>query len=174
MTTADTQTVIREAGSETDRMHLADLARSIWEECFANILSQEQIEYMLGQFQSAEAIGRQMQQGYRYYFILCAGQPAGYFGIQPQQNGKLFLSKLYICAAVRGKGVGSAAFRFIEDLCRKQGLHTIRLTVNRYNTHAIEVYRHRGFKQVEQRATPIGQGFVMDDFILEKNLSDDL
>ena len=76
---------------------LAALAEQVWHECFARLLSREQIEYMLARFQSEEALTRQMQsEGYAYYFLRCGRENAGYFGIREDGEGRLFLSKLYI------------------------------------------------------------------------------
>ena len=47
-----------------------------------------------------------------------------------------------------------------------QGMY---LTVNKYNEHAIDVYKHYGFKIVDSVVTDIGNGFVMDDYIMYKN-----
>ncbi|HIT97555.1 MAG TPA: GNAT family N-acetyltransferase [Candidatus Merdimorpha stercoravium] len=151
---------------------LAALAEQVWHECFARLLSREQIEYMLARFQSEEALARQMQsEGYAYYFLRCGRENAGYFGIRDDGEGRLFLSKLYILRAFRGQRLSSAAFDFMEGECRRRALKAIWLTVNRHNETAIRVYLHRGFVVREEKVADIGCGFVMDDFIMEKVLS---
>ena len=42
------------------------------------------------------------------------------------------------------------------------------LTVNKYNSSSIEVYKKRGFEITDAAVTDIGSGFVMDDYIMEK------
>ena len=91
----------------------------------------------------------------------------GYAGLQ-EANGKLFLSKLYIAKENRGKKIASEAFLFIEELARKRNLKSIWLTVNRNNTHAIDVYKAKGFSIIRTQVTDIGNGFVMDDYVFEK------
>ena len=146
---------------------LAELAGSIWHEYFVRIISEEQIDYMVEKFQSAGAIAAQLQGGYEYYFIRTGGTNAGYFGIKPGDDGRLFLSKLYLSREHRGKGLSTAAFKYMENLCRDRGLKAIWLTVNRHNDHTVSVYRHRGFRVTEEKVADIGRGFVMDDFIME-------
>ena len=147
---------------------LATLANTIWHECFTTILSQEQIDYMVARFQSESAMSQQINElGYRYFFLQEGNEAVGYMGIQTTE-GKLFLSKLYLKKAYRGKGYASQAFHFLESLCKKEQLSSIWLTVNRHNNQAIEVYQHRGFQLIRAQVTDIGQGFVMDDFVLEK------
>ena len=89
-----------------------------------------------------------------------------YFGIQPQGD-RLFLSKFYILRENRGRGIFSVGIEFMKSLCREEGLTAIYLTVNRNNTHAYEVYLHTGFKVLRTEVNDIGNGFVMDDYIMQ-------
>lgn len=150
---------------------VASIARSVWNEYYSSILSKGQIDYMLGKFQSQEAIKRQMEEdGYRYYLIvnsLGGGEAVGYIGIK-EIEGKLFLSKFYILQQFRGKGFASVAFDFMEKFARDNCLSAIWLTVNKENDHSISVYRHRGFETVRVQVADIGNGYVMDDYIMEK------
>lgn len=149
---------------------LAELANEIWHEFFTIILSAEQIDYMVDKFQSYHAMKDQMKnQGYYYYLIQQEGKNLGYFAVRYDEE-KVFLSKLYLHKSARGKGISSLAFEMIEKLTRDAGKKSIWLTVNKYNDHTIEVYKHRGFKTIRAEATDIGQGYVMDDYIMEKEL----
>ena len=65
------------------------LARDIWNEHYVNIIGQEQVDYMLGRFQSAEAISRQLADGYDYYLVTFDGSPAGYFALSPLSSEKI-------------------------------------------------------------------------------------
>jgi ribosomal protein S18 acetylase RimI-like enzyme len=44
------------------------------------------------------------------------------------------------------------------------------LTVNRYNDATIAVYEKKGFRTVRTQVADIGNGFVMDDYIMEKEI----
>lgn len=148
--------------------HLADLASAIWNEHFPPIIGQDQVDYMVCRFQSESAITRQIRsEGYRYYFIPYDGKSVGYFAIRPEPDA-LFLSKIYILREFRGRGLARAAFAYIESQCRFMDLPRIRLTVNRGNTHAMEIYRKIGFSIERTQVVDIGGGFVMDDFVMEK------
>jgi ribosomal protein S18 acetylase RimI-like enzyme len=147
---------------------LADLASAIWNEHFPTIIGQEQVDYMVCRFQSESAITKQIRcEGYRYYFIASDGKNVGYFAIRPDPDA-LFLSKIYILRDYRGHGLARASFGFIEDQCRLMKLPRIRLTVNRGNTHTVDIYRKIGFSIVRNQVVDIGGGFVMDDFVMEK------
>ncbi len=154
---------------EKDLPALAAMASQVWHEFFPCILSLGQIDYMVEKFQSEQAMARQIQNGYSYYFIQAEDARVGYIGIQPK-DGKLFLSKLYLLKDYRGKGYAGKAFAFLEDLCREKGLNSIWLTVNRHNDHAVDVYRSKGFAVVREEKTDIGSGYFMDDYIMELTL----
>lgn len=155
-----------------DMPRLAELASRVWNEYFPCILTEEQIDYMVEKFQSLPAMTDQVEhQGYEYYFLCDGGEPVGYMGIQPQED-KLFLSKLYLTKENRGKGYSSQAFSFLEEYSLKNGKKAIWLTVNKYNDHSIDVYRHRGFQTVRSQISDIGNGYVMDDYVMEKEIRD--
>lgn len=147
---------------------LAKLADEIWHEYFTKILTLSQIDYMVEKFQSVPAIMDQItNQGYKYYIIRNAETDIGYMGYKYEDN-KLFLSKLYIKRKNRGMGYASQAFIFLEDECKKNNLVAIWLTVNRFNENTIQVYEKKGFSKVRTQVLDIGNGFVMDDYIMEK------
>lgn len=156
--------------TEKEIQKLAVLASAIWHEAFNDILCPEQIDYMIEKFQSFGAIKTAIDKdNYEYFFISDETGIAGYTGIQ-QKDDKLFLSKIYIAKEKRGQKLASKAFDFIETLARKRNLKSIWLTVNRNNIHAIEVYKSKGFSIIRTQVTDIGNGFVMDDYVFEKNI----
>ena len=149
---------------------LADTATIIWHEAFKNIITLAQIDYMIEKFQSFNALSEAINKNnYNYYLIKSDNVVMGYTGLH-EEEGKLFLSKLYILKEYRGKQVASKAFDFIENLAKNKNLKSVWLTVNRNNNHAIEVYKHKGFIVTRTQVADIGNGFVMDDYIFEKQL----
>ena len=149
---------------------LASVANIVWHDAFKEILTIEQIEYMIEKFQSFNALSEAINENnYEYYFIKSDNNVAGYTGIKAE-NDKLFLSKLYILKEYRGKQIATKAFNFIETLAKERNLKSVWLTVNRNNNHAIDVYKHRGFIVTRTQVADIGNGFVMDDYIFEKQL----
>lgn len=150
---------------------VARIAEPIWHETYDGITGPAATRYMVEQFQSVPAIRRQLaQEGYVYYLMLLDGEAAGFIGLVPHKEGKMFLSKLYVSEKYRGHGLPRAAFDFIADLCALEGLDKIYLTVNKGNRHAIDVYKHFGFYEIDAVVTDIGCGYVMDDYILQKDV----
>lgn len=145
------------------------LAEEIWNEHFTPIIGKAQVDYMLGQFQSKLAIREQINNGFLYFLIKSNDNYIGYFGMQLNKD-HLLLSKLYIRAAGRGTGFGRKAITFIEKLAIEQGASKISLTVNKYNAGTIAAYKKLGFQITGSMVQDIGDGFVMDDYRMEKSV----
>lgn len=161
----------REYTEDEDIERLALLADEIWHECFPDIISDQQIDYMVEKFQSAEAMKRQIsEEDYRYFAVEIDGSPVGYYGVAPYDDNTLFLSKLYLHEKWRGKGLARLMYKEIRKIARSQGREFIRLTVNKNNVHAINVYKHMGMIVIDEQCTDIGEGFVMDDYVFGRML----
>lgn len=155
--------------SVEDAAQVSRLAHEIWNDHFVPIIGQKQVDYMLHKFQSVGAITRQLSEGYEYYLTVCSGDAVGYFAVVPQPSeSRLMLSKFYMKKSMRGQGYGKAVLGFVERLCRSRQLQTIWLTVNRHNDSSIAWYEHAGFTSVVTVVQDIGEGYVMDDFRMEK------
>ncbi len=158
---------IEKVSNQSQIETVAGLAGEIWNQHFIPIIGKAQVDYMLEKFQSKKAISEQIEEGYSYYLIKADGDYVGYMGICPKED-ELFLSKLYIRASQRGKGHGRKAIEFLEDLTREKGLGKITLTVNKNNTDSIRAYEKFGFTNLRAFVQDIGNGFVMDDYKMEK------
>ena len=148
---------------------IAGLAKNIWNEHFIPIIGKAQVDYMLDKFQSKKVIAEQIENGFLYYLIKHNNDYIGYIGVLAKQN-QLFLSKLYITSAERGKGHGRKAVDFLEKLAIEKGLGKITLTVNKNNSATIKIYKKLGFENRGSIVQDIGKNFVMDDYIMEKSV----
>ena len=96
---------IRKAETNEDLQEIAALADVIWHEHFTPIIGKEQVEYMLSRFQSYPALQDQVLTGYEYYRLLGNRKLCGYMAIRQDQDGRMFLSKLYIAKQYRGRQI---------------------------------------------------------------------
>jgi len=145
------------------------LADEIWREHYQPILGLTQVEYMLKNLQSKEAISNQIQEGYLYYLLQSLAGWLGYLAVTVKDR-ELFLSKLYLLRQYRNKGYGRQAVNFIEGLAKLKGLKKISLTVNKHNASSIEAYRKFGFLISGAQVQDIGNGFSMDDYLMCKEV----
>ena len=156
------------AVNDEDLKVVESLANIVWKEAYEGVVSSEQIEYMLDRYQSLPALQKQLKDGYRYDVMAIAGWAIGYCGyVALPDQGHVFLSKLYLIDECRGRGHSRMFLDSVIAYARSQNLGRIRLTVNRDNTDAIEVYNHLGFKVIEDVDTDIGSGFFMNDHVME-------
>jgi ribosomal protein S18 acetylase RimI-like enzyme len=145
----------------------AELAKGIWTEHFTAIIGADQVAYMLDNIQSANAITDQIQnRGYVYYLIEEGQQAIGYCAIV-QEEDALFLSKLYIQKAMRGRGVARKTVDFLKTIAVERNIGRIWLTVNKGNAGPIAAYEKLGFVNTGSVVQDIGGGFVMDDYKME-------
>lgn len=148
---------------------LSAVADDIWHEYFTPILGTAQVDYMLEKFLSPDALIEQINNGYEYFVFSYEYTFAGFAGIK-EEDGKLFLSKLYVHKDFRGKKIGSYMFSKFIEICKMRELKSIWLTCNRNNTDTLAIYEHLGFQKIREEKADIGNGFYMDDFILEYEL----
>ena len=150
---------------------IAGLAGGIWREHYIPILGRAQVDYMLDKFQSPEAICDQIRGGHLYFLIRSGNMDIGYFCVHSgEMPGEFCLSKLYIKKQARGKKAGKHAQEYIEGLARGRGFGKIVLFVNKQNTGAIRIYQKMGYRITDPVVRDIGNGFVMDDYRMEKVL----
>lgn len=145
---------------------LSAVADDIWHQHFTPIIGEAQVDYMLEKFLSPEALVEQINSGYEYFLFSYEYTFAGFAGIHEEDNN-LFLSKLYVHKDFRGKGIASYMFQKFIEICKMRELKKIWLTCNRHNTNTLAIYEHLGFKKVREQVADIGNGFVMDDYIME-------
>lgn len=153
---------------------VARLAADIWHEYYITLITREQIAYMVDKYQSVPAIEEQIgREGYAYYLMQAGETAVGYMAVKPDSD-TLFLSKFYVAKEHRGQGYASQADAFLDELCEASGVNRIWLTVNRDNRSSIAVYEKKGFRIVREQVADIGNGFVMDDFVMEKERASNL
>ncbi len=164
--------LIETVSTENQIEIIVGLAGEIWNEHFTPIIGKAQVDYMLEKFQSKKVITEQIENGFLYFLIKNNTDYIGYLGVLAKDN-RLFLSKLYIISAERGKGHGRKAIAFLEKLAIDKGLSKISLTVNKNNSATIKTYIKLGFENCGSIVQDIGNNFVMDDYKMEKDIKHD-
>lgn len=160
---------IRKVQTQQDINTTEKLAIEIWNEHYLKIIGQEQVDYMLEKFQSQSAMQEQMKEGLQYYLFFFNETPVGYLGFK-EEDAHIFLSKIYVLNEFRGKKIGKKGMDFVSSYAQSKRKEGIRLTVNKYNTNSINAYKKMGFNVIDEVVADIGQGYVMDDYILLKEI----
>ena len=143
------------------------LARRIWDEAYSEILSKEQIDYMLQMMYSEEVITEELLSGTVWYLIVVNDKPCGYLSYVLAEDNSVKLSKIYIEKDFRGTSIVVDALDRVKQYAVRNGKDYVYLTVNKNNKAAIRAYEKNGFVITASVVTDIGQGFVMDDYIMK-------
>ena len=148
------------------------LAETIWPVCYKDILSVEQIDYMMDMMYSESVISQEISEGVHYSFVEVEGVIAGYLAWGPWHSveGTAKLHKLYLLSEKQGRGIGSCAIELVKEAVRSAGCSRLRLNVNRQNAHAIKCYTSNGFTMVQLENNDIGNGFFMTDYVMETKI----
>ncbi|AXE31246.1 N-acetyltransferase [Chromobacterium phragmitis] len=158
--------------AEEDFSIIAALGAEIWRKHFIGMISREQIDYMVSGRYTPEKLSRYLDAPDRWFRLLRAeGRPVGYCSYAlAEPPGEMKLEQLYLLEELRGQGLGGRMMDEVEAAARAMDCATLMLTVNRHNAEAIAVYEKRGFRVRGEVAADIGNGFVMDDYVMAKKM----
>ena len=156
--------------TENDIPQIQKIAAKTWPATYGKILSAAQIEYMLALFYSAAALKKSMK-SQDYIFAVNNEVVIGFCGIEHNFNSSPItrIHKLYILPEAQGLSLGREFIDYITEIALKKSSNKLSLNVNKYNS-AFNFYQKTGFKTVKEEIIDIGNHYVMDDFIMEKNL----
>lgn len=83
------------------------------------------------------------------FFDLVEEEPVGSLWVADRE-GDLYIYDIVVDARHRGRGLGTAALRAVEDLARKRGANGVALSVFAHNDGAIRLYERLGYEVVEK------------------------
>ena len=160
---------IKKAGTNEIPL-IRELTFRVWPQTYASILSQEQIDYMLEMMYSENSLQKQIaEDGYGFIIVYEDGNPVGFASYHEEEPRRWKLNKIYILRNQQGKGTVKYVINYIIDEIKKQNAASLFLQVNQHNK-AKTFYERLGFNEVDFINLDIGNGFFMNDFIMEKQL----
>jgi GNAT superfamily N-acetyltransferase len=162
------ETISIRPGDLDDINAIGFLAQQIWPSAYGEILNGEQLQYMLNFFYSPGSLRRQMLDDRHQFLLMEQGESAIGFASwsATEEEGVFKLHKLYVLPGVQGKGLGRSMLQFIFQTIRPEGARALQLNVNRYNK-ARQFYERMGFRVIKEEDVPIGQGYFMNDYVME-------
>lgn len=146
---------------------IQSIARTTWPTTFGNILTKEQISYMLDMMYHTGTLKQQiLNPNYHYYLI---NKDAGFAALELHYEGTSIskIHKLYIRPVHQGKGLGYQTIVQLETISRFAGDKAHILNVNKTNP-ATRFYEKSGFHRWKSEVIDIGNGYVMDDYVYRK------
>lgn len=149
---------------------LVDLASRIWHAHYPGIITPAQIEYMLEQRYRPVLVRQFLARGDIWLAARAEGVLVGFAHGHPLTGGDYKLDKLYVDLDWQRHGIGGALIRELAARVLARGYGRLVLRVNRQNQSAIDAYLKYGFTVVTIHLEDIGGGFIMDDYVMTKEL----
>jgi ribosomal protein S18 acetylase RimI-like enzyme len=162
--------VIRTADAD-DLNTIGYLAYQVWPTAYRDVLKFDELHYMLQHFYSPDALREQMLKK-NHTFLLAETEeevPVGFASFSQHSQGVFKLHKLYVLPGFQNLHVGRSLLECVIEECVDAGGEKLLLNVNR-NNKALSFYEKLDFRIIEEEDVDIGNGYVQQDYIMEKLL----
>lgn len=144
---------------------IKNLAYEIWHAHYIDIIGIEQVDYMLSKMYDAQSLVKQMEaEKHQFYLIENNNTVIGFISVSSTNHTDYFIHKFYIKQTVAAKGLGTTTLNELTALLKPK---TYTLTVNRQNYKSINFYFKNGFVINHVADFNIGNGYVMNDFVMK-------
>lgn len=144
------------------------IAREVWPIAYGKILSQQQLDYMMEMMYSVSSLQQQAASDKEFILAMENNQAVGFASYEFNFDGtsKTKIHKIYILSNQQGKGIGKILIDYILEQAQKEKQSALLLNVNKHNI-AQHFYRKIGFEIVKEEVIDIGNGYLMDDYVME-------
>jgi GNAT superfamily N-acetyltransferase len=153
-----------ELAEQTDIRSISNMAHSIWPDAYGEILSKDQIDFMLEKSYTVEGLAEGMVNGQFFYILKEDGIGKGFIALKTFGD-KLRIEKLYLMPNVQGKGFGKSLIDFAIEKAKTKGKDILELNVNR-NNPAYHFYLKQGFQVIETIDIPY-YDYVLNDYVMQ-------
>jgi ribosomal protein S18 acetylase RimI-like enzyme len=148
---------------------IRDLTFKVWPQTYSAILTREQIDYMLELIYSEASLQKQMNDNHHFIIVHEGDSPVGFASYSETKPQIYKLHKIYVIHNQQGKGTGRFVIDQIITNIKALGAKRLQLNVNR-NNKAKDFYEKLGFTAIGEEDIDIGNGYFMNDYIMEKEL----
>ena len=154
----------------TDFAAIRAVVHEVWPIAYREMITPDQISYMLEWMYSDESLHKQMKEEGCVFLVYEEGNIIrGFASFSETENTLFKLHKLYVYSTMQGKGIGKALLNDVKKRSAALGAKAIELQVNKKNV-AQHFYTKQGFTLDRELVLDIGEGFVMDDFVMRCTL----
>lgn len=151
---------------------IQQIAHDTWPATYGNIITTEQMMYMLDRMYSIAALENQVNNQQHHFIIASDGATdLGFasYELHYRQQPQTKIHKIYVLPAAQGKGIGKLLMDKVAETALANNNSHLLLNVNRFNK-AIDFYKRTGFEVIGEEDIDIGNGFLMEDYIMRKPL----
>lgn len=158
--------------SEPDFKTIRTIAKIVWPVTYGTILSKEQLDFMFEMMYSISSLQNQETKKHHHFIIAFENEIALGFAsyeFDCEKTNKTKVHKIYILPNLQGKGIGKNMIEYISNEALGNKNKAVFLNVNRYNS-AKDFYKKIGFKITKEEDIEIGNGYLMEDYVMEKEI----
>lgn len=151
---------------------IRDLAYKIWPTTYGHILSEIQLDFMLDKFYNVDYLANQLENQNQVFLLIEENDIIlGFCSYESnyETTNKTKLHKIYVLPETQGKGIGKMVLKVVEKIAIDNNNNVLLLNVNRSNK-ALEFYKKQGYCITKTIDIEIGNGYLMEDFVMEKIL----
>ena len=148
------------------------MACEVFPETYKDILSDEQMEFMMGCMYSTETLSKQIEEkGYIYFIAYFGKEPMGYVSIQPEGADLFHLHKIYVLPRYQKYNIGSKLFEKAVEVISEMHPQpcTMEMNINRSNA-SLAVQEHLAMKKPYLGDPHLANGVYMNDYIVAINV----
>ena len=158
--------------STADLNTIQEIVNKTWPITYGEILSKEQLDYMMDLIYSDESLIKQIQnQEQLFYIVNEETSVIAFIAIEHNYKNEAVtrIHKIYILPEAQGKGIGKLLIDAVQKLATENNSTSLSLNVNRFNK-ALAFYQKLGFEIIAEENIEIGNGYLMEDYKMEKKL----
>ena len=148
---------------------IKEIAEKAWRPTYDHILTEQQTLYMLDLMYNSLTLENQIKGNIAFFMVDLGQETVGYFAVENVSDQNVKLHKLYLDPTQKQKGFGRKIIQYIKDWALTNQKNSIILNVNKNNS-AVQFYQKVGFTILEEMILDIGEGYVMDDYIMQLHL----
>ena len=148
---------------------IKEIAEKAWRPTYDHILTEQQTLYMLDLMYNSITLENQIKGNIAFFMVDLGQETVGYFALENVSDQNVKLHKLYLDPTQKQKGFGRKIIQYIKDWALTNQKNSIILNVNKNNS-AVQFYQKVGFTILEEMILDIGEGYVMDDYIMQLHL----
>ena len=143
------------------------LTFEIWPKTYSDVISKKQIDYMLEIMYNPATLQKQIEEdGCTFIIVYDDKEPVAFASYNETEPQLWKLNKIYILSSQQGKGTGKFIINYIVDEIKAKQAKALQLQVNRENK-AKDFYERLGFKIIKTADFDIGNGYFMNDYVME-------
>lgn len=148
---------------------IQEITHTTWPVAYGQIISKQQIDYMIEWMYSNSSLTQQMSLGHVFYIAELDKKPIGFASVSKEDDTVFKLNKLYVLPDIQKSGAGKALLNRVVAYATEHGGQSLQLQVNRKNQAKL-FYEKQGFTILYEADFEIGNGYCMNDYVMELTL----